>query len=398
MLNTRGMILASITALALLAGCQGHGAQVSEGKSIAKQRLDGLKAATEFQMAEAAFSNEDLDKALKHVSKSIELNGSVVRSHVLLGKIHLEKGNMELAAKSFANAEAVDATAVEPHYYQGIVHERTAKKEQALARFLHASELAPDQAQYAMAAAEVMIDLGQLDVAQQFLDDRRSSFEHSAGIRQTLGHIAMMQGNLETAIREFGEARLLSPDDQGMAEDLARAHFEFEQYAEAESILSGLVKKPENAGRRDLFLMEANCLMNLERLGESRQILLELTRENSGAHDVEAHIALGNVSFLMKDMVRVRQTASRVIAMAPKRPEGYLLRALHMRHAGDFTNAETTARLALKNGGEGDAWMLLGLIQQDSGRTAEAKESFAKAEAADRARAQQFATEAEPTN
>jgi tetratricopeptide (TPR) repeat protein len=393
MLNTRNVLLVSIAALSLLAGCKGHGAEVSKGASIAKQRLDGLKAATEFQMAEAAFSNEDLDKAHKHVSKSIALNGSVVRSHVLLGKIHLERGNIELAAKSFADAEAVDATAVDPQYYMGLLNERTAKKEAALARYLVAANLAKDDPQYALAAAEVMIDLGQITESKAFLEERRSQFEHSAGIRQTLGHIAMMQGDLQTAIKEFSDARLLSPTDQGMGEDLARAHFELEQYSEAESILSKILQNPDNAIRRDLLLMQANCLMNLERLPEARELLLKLTRDTAGAHDVEAFISLGNVSFLMKDMVRVRQTASRVVAMAPKRPEGYLLRALHMRHAGDFTNAESSARQALKCGGGGDAWMMLGMIQQDSGRTEEAKESFAKADEADRGRAEAMVQE-----
>jgi Flp pilus assembly protein TadD len=210
--------------------------------------------------------------------------------------------------------------------------------------------------------------------------ERREQFDHSAGIRQTLGHIAMMQGDLETAVKEFTDARFLSPENQGIAEDLARALFETRRFADAEGILTKVLADAANKDRRDLQLMQANCFAKLDRLSDSRDVLMRLTQDAAGSRDVEAFVALGNVSFMMKDMVRVRQTASRLIAIAPKRAEGYLLRSLHMRHAGDFTNAETSARQAIDLGGGAEAWTLLGMIQEESGKTAEAKDSFAKAE------------------
>lgn len=398
MKNTRIILGTALGALALLTGCQGHGEQVAGAKNIAVQRLDGLKAATEFQMAEAAFSNEDLDKAMKHVSMSIQLNGSVVRSRVLLGKIFMEQGNFEQAAKALADAEAIDPKSVEPQYYMGLLNERTARKEAALARYLKAAELDPSDAQYTLAAAEVMIDLGQVPEAKQFLEEHREQFENNAGIRQTLGHIAMMQGDLDSAVKEFGDARLLAPENQGIAEDLARAFFETEQFAEAENILSRILTNAINKDRRDLQLMQANCFAHLDRLADAREVLIHLTGDAAGTRDAEAFIALGNVSYMMKDMVRLRQTSSRIIAIAPKRPEGYLLRALHMRYAGDFTNAETSAKQATELGGGAEAWMLLGMIQQDAGQGDLAKASFARAEALGAAEPESTAGVGEPND
>lgn len=379
MKHTRIILGSTLAALALLAGCQGHGDRVASAKAGAAARLDGLKAATEFQMAEAAFSNEDLEKALKHVSMSIQLNPNVVRSHVLLGKVFMEKGDFEQAAKALEHAESFDPKAVEPQYYLGLLNERTARKEAALARYLKAAELDPSDAQYTLAAAEVMIDLGQVPEAKQFLDERRTQLENNAAIRQTLGHIAMMQGDVETAVKEFSDARLLSPDNQGIAEDLARAYFETEQFAEAESILTRLLTSNANKERRDLQLMQANCFAHLDRLADARELLIALTTDAAGTRDVDAFIALGNVSYMMKDMVRLRQTASRIIAIAPRRSEGYLLRALHMRYAGDFTNAESSAKQAAEFGGGAEAWMLLGMIQKDAGQDDQANASFARA-------------------
>ena len=49
-------------------------------------------------------------------------------------------------------------------------------------------------------------------------------------------------------------------------------------------------------------------------------------------------IDLGNVSFVLRDLNRVRMAASRVNALAPTRYEGYVLRALWHRQQGDRSN------------------------------------------------------------
>ena len=104
-----------------------------------------------------------------------------------------------------------------------------------------AAQLDPASPQYSLAAAEMMIDQCHLDQADDFLRARGPAFEHVAGVRQTLGHIAMMRGEHEAAAAFFNEARLLAPDDKAILEDLVRAQVAIGQYAQAEFNLTRLL-------------------------------------------------------------------------------------------------------------------------------------------------------------
>lgn len=368
--------------LVVLAGCSTngqHGKYTAAHKSAAAAKMDGMKAAMEWQTANQAFLGGDLKKALKHVRISLDHNDQVVKSHVLLGRILMEQGEIEPAIQAFERAQALDPRAVDPHYYAGLLYERCGQKENALKEYRQAAELDPEDPQYALAAAELMIDLRQLPEARAFLETRRDSFRHNAGVRQTLGHIAMIDGRYPEAVEHFRQARLLAPDDVAILEDLARAQMEVGDFAGAESSLTRLLATNEHKGRRDLMLLQATCFCKLQRHVDARALLLTLTRDKNAAADVETWIALGNVSYVLNDTVRLRQAAARVIAMAPTRSEGYMLRALQLKQAQEWTGAEAAAAKAVSVQPTAEGYLLLGQIQQKLGKNTAASKSFAMA-------------------
>src|SRR5262245_8626524 len=77
-------VLAFLGWAALAAPGCGHGRYTREHISAAKTKMEALKSATEYKMAEQAFLSGDLPKALKHVEYSLSLNNPVAKSHVLL--------------------------------------------------------------------------------------------------------------------------------------------------------------------------------------------------------------------------------------------------------------------------------------------------------------------------
>ncbi len=369
----------AVVGVGMSVGCMGHGTHTGPQVSQAKEKMNAMKAATEWQTARQAFFGGDLSKALKHVNISLGLNGDVAKSHVLKGRILMESGDLEGSAQSFEKAEALEPDNVEAQYYQGALYERLAQKDKARDRYLKAAELDAANPQYAIAAAEMMIDLGKLDQAEDYLRSRRAAFQHNAGVRQTLGHIATMRGDHKSAATLFNEARLLAPDDVAILEDYARAQYENREYAEAEYALGKVLTKDENETRRDLRLMRAECLMKLDRLVEARTLLSEMSRQAAGASDAAVWIQYGQVSYKMKDFPRVKVAASRVIAIDPRRPEGYLLKALHARATGDLALAEASLVDSIKARATADAWLLLGVVQRDLNKSEAAQRSFQEA-------------------
>ncbi len=374
----RALTLTALIGFAGLGGCQGHGTYTKEALRDSNSKMAGIKAMNDHQQAEQAFKAGDLDKALKMIDRSLGANPSVAISYVLRGRILLEKGELEQALLCFQKAEALKPENVEAQYYQGIVYERFSQNDEALKRYQKAGELDPSNPQYAVAAAEMMIDLNHVDEAETFLGKQQPAFEHNAGVRQTQGHIAMLKNDMAGAARLFNEAHLLAPDDPVVLEDLIHAQIGTGQYAEAQYNIDTLIKASGNKDRRDLKQLQARCLLNLDKPVEARELLIQLTGDSLGQKDVEAWIELGNVAYMLRDNGRLRMAAQRVVALAPARPEGFTLRALYQRRQGDLPGALTSLDRAVElRGAETDPLILRGLVLQEMGRTAEAKQAFA---------------------
>ncbi len=358
--------IATLIAAGALFGCNsGHGRHTSEGLAMAQQRLSGFKAGAEWDMAHQQYLSGELDKALRTVDKSISLNDSVAKSHTLRARILLEMGRLEDALESVRTARTIDPSFVDAHYFEGVLLERFSDYEGGLACFAQAASLDPSNAQYAVATAEMLIEMGRLDEAQRLLETSRSHYVHSAGVRQTLGHLAMMRSDPTKAADLFAEARLLAPDDAALAEDLARALIACERFGEAELLLARLLsrdwnaapagvrsdptndRKPKPVDRRDLEHLRARCLIALDRPSEARNVLLGLTQGQEGAADGPAWIALGQVAYKLGDQHRMRIAANRAIALEPNRPEGRMLLAAYRLETGDLPGALRAAQEAM---------------------------------------------------
>ncbi|MBL8964628.1 MAG: tetratricopeptide repeat protein [Phycisphaeraceae bacterium] len=365
--------------LVTASGCAGHGKYTSEQITAAKEKMAIMKSATEWEMARQAYLTGDFHKAIKGVDRSIAISPKVAKSHVLRGRILTETNDFEGALASFNEAIAIEPKNVEATYHLGFIHERMLEREKALELYLAASELEPQSAQYVIAAAEVMIDLGRIDEARAFVEGRHTAFTSTAGIKQTLGHIAMMQGRTDDAVAHFNQARLLAPDDLTLTEDLTRAQVSARRYGEAESNLARLLATDKHKDRSDLVLLRARCLIEIDRPLEARELLIKLTQSASGSSDVESWILLGNLSYTLKDANRTRLSAQRIIGLAPDRPEGYLLRGLQQRRVGQHDAAAESFRQASRHDRSGNALVLLGLTYRDQGQLARANAAFQEA-------------------
>lgn len=375
---------AALTALAGgligLAGCQGHGKYTQDALDKAELRMSSIQAGTRWDLAHQQFLAGDLDKALKNVEASIELHDEVGQSHVLHGRVLMELGQLEHSLAAFDRAIEIDPSVADPHYYRGIVFERFSEYVDAHESYETAALLEPADPQYAIAAAEMLIQLDLLDKAEAALLERAVYHQHNAGVKQTLGHIALLRGDALTAVEYFREARLLADADTSVVEDLVTAQMLAGDWVEAEFNLRTLLDDEENAARRDLKQLQARCLIALERPVEARSILLGLSETPAGSSDASVWIDLGKVALALGDDRRVRICAAKATAIAPHRHEGFMLEAALAMRSGDHAQAlealDTASTLARTDPRPA---MLRGVVLQQLGRHDEASESFADA-------------------
>ncbi|MCC5786196.1 MAG: tetratricopeptide repeat protein [Phycisphaerales bacterium] len=381
--NARMLLVSLVCSAGLLTGCT-QSNRNKEYVSTAKAKADAMKAGTEFQMAHQAFLAGDLSKARTKVEQSLSLNPNVARSHVLRGRILMEQSQLGPALEAMEMAKAVNEEFPEAWYYEGIVFERLTQRERALNSFVTAARLDNTNAGYHIAAAEVFVDLGRYDDAEEYLLNAGSQFEHNSGVRHTLGQIAMLQGDFEHAAVLFNEARLLAPDELAIVEDLVDAQIRSNRFNDAESNLSRLLSRTDYKNRRDLQHLRANCLIELDRFSEARQVLMELTSDSEGANDIDAWIKLGRVSVAMRDERQLRRCAQRAIAIAPNRADGHMLMAVSLRLQNRNEDALRSVDRAISAESTNiNAHTMRGMILQDLGRTVHAREAFRNALALD---------------
>ncbi|TVS05483.1 MAG: tetratricopeptide repeat protein [Phycisphaerales bacterium] len=381
--NARMLLVSLVCSAGLLTGCT-QSNRNKEYVSTAKAKADAMKAGTEFQMAHQAFLAGDLSKARTKVEQSLSLNPNVARSHVLRGRILMEQSQLGPALEAMEMAKAISEESAEAWYYEGIVFERLTQRERALNSFMTAARLDNTNAGYHIAAAEVFVDLGRYDDAEEFLHNAGSQFEHNSGVRHTLGQIAMLQGDFERAAVLFNEARLLAPDELAIVEDLVDAQIRSNRFNDAESNLSRLLSRTDYKNRRDLQHLRANCLIELDRFSEARQVLMELTNDSEGANDIDAWIKLGRVSVAMRDERQLRRCAQRAVAIAPNRADGHMLMAVSLRLQNRNDDAlRSVDRAITAEPNNVNAHTMRGMILQDLGRTVHAREAFRNALAID---------------
>ena len=380
MINKRTLTLASSgILLTTLIGCSGQGNYTRQGTSMAKERMSFLKSATEWELARQAFLAGDLEKALRKVNVSLEINDTVVKSHILKGRILIEMGDLGNALESLQTATTLDPSEPDGHYYLGVVYERINEPELAQQHFEAACEADDYNGMFAVAAAEMMIDLGKIDDAKSYLNAIPMS-ANNAGIRQTLGHIALLEQDPQSAIKLFEQARLLAPDDSGIVEDLVHAQVQAGKWREAERNIAMLLMKPENEDREDLRVLHAETLINTGRAIEARSIYQDMVSQSGGRSDVSAWVGLANASFLVGDLRTVRKAASRVISLAPESHEGFLLYAMYHRAQGDAQSALVSIDTAIeKQPYDASMFALRAVVLGDMGHRQEALANIAYA-------------------
>ncbi|MGD9691804.1 MAG: tetratricopeptide repeat protein [Phycisphaerales bacterium] len=375
--------LAALTLLAVgLAACSSHGVHTSEGLAHARQRLDAMKAATEYEMAEQQFLAGDLPKAARTIERAIALSPTVTKVHVLKSRILMEQGFLEPARVSIKNALTINPDDPDAHYYAALIDERQSITESALDHYLTASKLDPANPLYTLAAADMLTDLARTDEANSLLEEARERFPSSAALRQAQAHLAMLQNDNERAATLLNDARLLAPDDRAILEDYARSLVACERWPEAEFHIARLLQTApkEQPPRRDLQRTHARCLLQLNRPVDARAILLSLTSGSEGVSDVQSWIDLAIVSTRLNETARARSAANRVIGLAPTRPEGHLLLAASLRAEHRLQQALDATDVAIKHAPDNaTAWVMRGVLLRDMSRTDDAEQAFATA-------------------
>ena len=371
------VLLGGITIAFGLIGCDGPTKQGVQARSAASERVNIVNAQMSFDQARRAFEVGQFDRALREIRAATNRYPDEPQYHLLEGRIYHEMHRLEDAQRSLTRAIELDDEFSDAHYFLGIVYQRWSNHEMAFDHYWRAAQADTNKVQYLLAAAEALVTLGEYDRAQEVIERKASHFEHNAAIRHLQGKVSLLQDDPVRAARLLGEARLLNPDDLMLLEELAWAQYEARQYGRCYESISHLLRRSDER-RSDLMLMQARCLVYTDRLVDARNVYLELTQHESS--DVDLWIELGAVAAELGDHRRVAVSAGRIIALAPDRFEGYLLRAMYEREQGNAHEVALQIEKAVERADDSILPLLMmGSFHEERGQYEAAARSYGRA-------------------
>ena len=361
----RFLMTLAASAVIIVAGCAPK-ATMGENRQAARDRWSESRSKIMYSMARQQFDAGDLDKAEKSIVQALSIEPEQAAYHTLAARIMMERGDLERAFHTLDRSISLKPDRAESHYYMAVVLQRWQRYDAALERYEAAYRLAPDQVSNLMAVAEMLVKLDRADEAIARLSGKLDYFEHNAAIHVAIGRLHMLQRDFRPAVSRLREASLLAPEDTTIIEHLALAEVAAGAYSDAVYRLNQLLGDARYAERNDLRLALGNCYMAMKQLQDARGIFIEITRRQPD--DVQAWLKLAEVSVMGGDRVRLAESARRVLALAPHRYEGYMLRGIHERDNGQIDAALASFdRASQIAAGNAQPLILKGMTLEQSG-------------------------------
>ena len=363
---------ASMLLASTLIGCQ---SSHEKWVNAADQRWLSVRTVLMLDMAQQQFDTGDLEQSERTVKEAMTIDPTNAQLHVLAGRIELERGHLERSYHMFNAAIMLDGTLAEAHYYQALVFQRWQNYQAAYDSYTLAYEARPDNSAYLIARGEMLVSLGRIDEAIVLLEEKLNYFDQNASLRAAIGHMYDMNGQDDKAVSYFRQASILDPDNLKVVEELGLSQIAAEQYEQGIETLTRLLAKAEMQDRHDLKRVLASAYIEVGRLQDARDILIEVSRKDPA--DVDNWIELGELAWKNRDYGGTLQAAHRVISLAPYRHEGYLLAGMVWQKRGRvedaLSNYDQAAQLAPNSA---MPLILRGITLQKEGRNQAAAEAY----------------------
>jgi tetratricopeptide (TPR) repeat protein len=310
-------------AAALLSGCAGTDSGPTQAEA-AKANWNSARAAVLASLAKDQFASGQTEKCRQTLDEALKLDPQSLALQVLSARVAIEQGRMEQARLALEMAAAIDSSAAEVDYLNGVVAQRLQQLDLALERYRSAAMKAANELAYTLAEAETLVALKRVPEAVAVLESRKGQFEAAAPLLQALGQLYVTQKNYPKAVENLKQASLLATDDVQIREHLALAYFYNGQHKQSLELLSRLIRDPGNAERFDLMLALGECQFALERYRDAKATFEQVTNINPALGS--AWLSLAKASLELGDLKRAEMSVAKAISLHVPGGQAHLLR------------------------------------------------------------------------
>lgn len=342
--HTLNLVLAGLLVAAAVGGCQQPSHQTQ--KLEAERNWRRARAEFKSQMAKQHIARGRIHEAITILEEASVLAPKIQNYHILLSRCYLEQGELDLALEVAHRAASLGEATAELEYAWGLIAERRSQNREALPHYLAAAKMEPANADYAMAAAECLVSMGQPEEAKRFLSEHRQNDQ----LILLRARVWVLLKDLEQAASDFEVVKHLLIENRLAAEEFGLVLVRLGHYAEAMAVLRPLVESSTNpvASESERPSVSAAVIRSLAtchvELGSSdRASALLQDHLESSPEDARAWWSLAKILIQAGDWQRARTAIERGESLTPRMAVWKLLRACLAWHQGDLD--DTTALL-----------------------------------------------------
>ena len=174
-----------------------------------------------------------LDEALVHLQKALEIYPNFLEAHNSLGEALLRKGQVDEAVAQYREALEINPRYVDAHYNLGNALLQKGQLDEAVAEFQRALEINPSSADVRNNLGNALLQKGQLDEAIAQLQKALEFNSEDADVRSNLGNALLQKGQLDEAVLQFQKASEIRPNNADAYYNLGNALLQKGQLDEA---------------------------------------------------------------------------------------------------------------------------------------------------------------------
>src|SRR5579871_6656744 len=367
-------LLISALLLATAAGCQSK----DDPKADAQERWNNTRATILAGVAQDQYKAQDFDKCRETLVKALRMAPNAPQLHVLMAKVEIEQGHLEVAEKELEVARKYGPAEPEPYYLSGVIYQRWQKPQTALDFYHQAGQRAPAELSYLLAEGEMLVAVDRTPEALALLQAKVAYFENSSAIRDAVGQLLVQSSRYPEAIRMFRQASVLAEKDDGIRERLAMAYYFNKQYKECAEVLVKLTSNQAYAKRTDLLQLQGECQLNV---GDTRGAVRTFT----AATDIDSLSPklwqnLGRAVLDTGDYKRAEYSLRRSLGLDSKLSETHLLMGYVQLRQNHFDVALKSFKTAASlDKSDTTALCMVGYTLQKMGRDREAVNYYSQA-------------------
>ncbi len=345
-MNTRCAGRLCFFASSLIALACGCASPQPQRRQEAEQRWSAARARVKVKLAADQLAAGNLVAAESEVAEAQRLDPANAELVPLQARLWLAEGQVTRAEELLARTELDGPAQAEIEYLRGVALQQQQRWDDALAAFLRAAAIDPNEIAYVTAAVQARLQLSQPDEALGYLTTAASRLAWTPAYQAALAETHEQLGDWSAAAAAWQQVARGTSADADIRERLAGALYRAGRFNEAIPLLTPLLDESDDDSANRLRLMLAECLLadgQTARACEQAQVVVGRERDNVQALRLlaRAHAAAG-------DFERALRIAQQALAASARDVRTLELVAALASRTQNGPLAESTARRLLE--------------------------------------------------